>query len=99
MTILVKVFIIVIQCITKNATVEEIELHWTQRVIDKIYKKHSVTPEEVQEVIYEGKPFFRRGSGSGKYRRYYVLGRTQAGRYLLIVLKRVRGSVFSAVTA
>jgi len=79
--------------------VEKIELHWTQPVIDKIHTKHHVTPEEVQEIIDEGKPFFRRGPGSGRNRRYYVLGRTRAGRYLLTVLKRVRGPAFSPITA
>lgn len=78
---------------------DQIKLQWAQRVVDKICKKHHVTPEEVEEVIYDGKPLFTRGPGSAQNRRYYVLGQTRAGRYLLIVLKRLRGAVFSTVTA
>lgn len=78
---------------------EEIELRWTERIIDKICRKHGVTPEEVEEVIYDGKPVFRRGPGSGTDRRYFVLGRTLAGRYLFIVLKKERGRVFLTLTA
>lgn len=78
---------------------EEIELRWTQHVIDKIVQKHGVMPEEVEEVVYEGKPIFRRGPGSEKNKRYYVLGQSASGRYLLIVLKKVRGTAFSTLTA
>ena len=78
--------------------VEEFELQWTQSIVDHIYR-HRVTPEEVEEVIHEGKPFVRRGPGSGRGRRYYVLGQTQAGRYLQIVLGRERGTTFKVITA
>lgn len=77
---------------------EEFGLRWTQSIIDHV-QKHGVTPEEVEEVIYEGKPFVRRGPGSGRSRRYYVLGQTQAGRYLQIVLGRVSGMTFKVITA
>lgn len=78
---------------------EEIKLQWAQRIIDKIHRKHGVTPEEVEEVIYEGKPLFKRGPGSGRNKRYYVLGQTQAGRHLQIVLGKVRGITFKVITA
>jgi uncharacterized DUF497 family protein len=78
--------------------VEEVVLRWSQNTIDHIHG-HGVTPEEVGEVIYDGKPFVRRGPGSGENRRYYVLGQTQAGRYLQIVLGRVRGTTFKVITA
>ncbi len=77
---------------------EEVELKWTQITVDHIHR-HGVAPEEVEEVIYEGKPFVKRGPGSGRNRRYYVLGQTQAGRYLQIVLGRVRGTTFKVITA
>lgn len=80
--------------------VEEIELKWAQSIVDKIFRKHGVTPEEVEEVIYEGKSLFKRGSGSkGNNRRYYVLGRTCAGRYLRVVLVKIRGITYKVITA
>jgi uncharacterized DUF497 family protein len=78
--------------------VEEVELKWTQNTVDHI-QRHGVMPEEVEEVIYEGKPFVKRGPGSGRNRRYYVLGQTQAGRYLQIGLGRVGGTTFKVITA
>jgi hypothetical protein len=77
---------------------EEFELQWTQSIVDHIWR-HGVTPEEVEEVIYEGKPFVKRGPGSGRNKRYYVLGQTQAGRYLQIVLGKVSGTTFKVITA
>jgi uncharacterized DUF497 family protein len=77
---------------------ENIELRWTQEVIDKLFNKHGVVPEEVDEVIYGGNAILRRGPESGKGRRYYVLGKTFPGRYLMIVLERQRGALFSVVT-
>ena len=77
---------------------EEFELQWTQSIVDHIHR-HRVTPEEVGEVIFEGKAFVRRGPGSGRSKRYYVLGQTQAGRYLQIVLGRVSGTTFKVITA
>lgn len=43
---------------------------------------HKVTPEEVEEVIFEGRLVVRRGRGEGVY---YAYGQTKAGRYLFIV--------------
>ncbi len=77
---------------------EEFELQWNQRIIDHI-QRHGITPEEVEEVIYDGKPFFKRGSGSGKSKRYYVFGQTQSGRYLMVVLGRAGSTTFKVITA
>ena len=82
----------------KGLELEEFELQWTQGIIDHIHR-HRVTPEEVEEVIYEGKPFFKRGSGSRENRRYYLFGQTQAGRYLMIVLGRMSSTTFKVITA
>lgn len=78
---------------------EEIELQWTQRIIDKIIIKHGVIPEEVEETIHEDKPVYRRGPGTGNNKRYYVLGQTVAGRYLFIVMGKISDRVFSIITA
>lgn len=44
--------------------------------------KHGVTPNEIEEVTFENKVFVR----SGRERLHYLLGTTQAGRYLFIVV-------------
>lgn len=46
---------------------------------------HGITPEEVEEVCYE-KPFVQRAMSQGENPVYYVLGQTEAGRYLLCVV-------------
>ena len=60
------------------------EVTYSQVVADKLWNKHRVDISEVDEVL-EGKPYVRRGP----QRLYYVLGQTQAGRYLFVVLREV----------
>ena len=59
------------------------ELIWPEDRIDHI-ARHSVTPEEVEEVCF-GRPFVQRAKSEGKNPVYYVLGQTNAGRYLFCV--------------
>ena len=68
----------------------------TQEVIDKIWQKHHVAAEEVEEAVYDDKPACIKGvSGS-----YWVYGQTLAGRYLFIVLRRKgTGSKYKVITA
>ena len=60
------------------------ELIWPQDRIDHI-ARHGVTPEEVEEVCF-GWPLVQRGKSEGENPVYYVLGQTEAGRYLLCVI-------------
>jgi len=60
------------------------ELIWPQDRIDHI-ARHGVTPEEVEEVCF-GRPSVQRGKSEGENPVYYVLGQTEAGRYLLCVI-------------
>ncbi len=59
--------------------------------------KHGVTWDEVDEVM-ESTPQLRRGRKVRGEQRYYVEGRTHAGRALTVVF-RVRGDAASIVTA
>lgn len=59
-------------------------LIWTQAVVDKIWQKHHVTPEEVEEAIFDNKPICLKGTTNS----YWVYGRAISGRYLFIVLRR-----------
>lgn len=59
---------------------------WLERVVEKIWSKHHVEPEEVEEV-FKNRPYFRKGAG-GKVKGedlYYALGQTDTGRYLFSV--------------
>ncbi|MDX2042686.1 MAG: hypothetical protein SF097_15810 [Acidobacteriota bacterium] len=60
------------------------ELIWPQTQIDHI-ARHGVAPEEVEEVCF-GYPFIQRAKSEGQNPVYYVLGQTDAGRYLFCVV-------------
>ncbi|MDE0044118.1 MAG: hypothetical protein OXT74_18915 [Candidatus Poribacteria bacterium] len=62
------------------------ELLWHQDRIDHIAQR-GVTPDEVNEVCF-GKPFIQRAKTQGENPVYYVLGQTNAGRYLFCVVIR-----------
>jgi uncharacterized DUF497 family protein len=60
------------------------EFIWPEDRVDHI-ARHSVTPEEVEEVCF-GRAFVQRAKSQGKNPVYYVLGQTAAGRYLFCVV-------------
>ena len=60
------------------------EFVWPQDRIDHI-AGHGVTPEEVEQACF-GYPFVQRGKSRGENPVYYVLGQTDAGRYLFAIV-------------
>lgn len=60
------------------------ELIWNQDRIDHI-ARHSVSPEEVEETCF-GIALVQRAKSEGDNPVYYVLGQTEAGRYLFCVV-------------
>ena len=60
------------------------ELVWPDERIEHI-TRHGVTPEEVEEVCF-GTPFVRKAKSEGQNPVYYVMGQTEAGRYLFCVV-------------
>lgn len=63
-----------------------VDIIWLPHVIDKLASKHRVTPEEVDEVLF-GRPLYRKvqkGHVPGED-VYAALGRTQGGRYLIVI--------------
>jgi len=60
------------------------ELIWPEDRIDHI-RRHRVTPEEVDQTCF-GQPFIRRAKSKGENPVYYILGQTDAGRYLFCVV-------------
>jgi uncharacterized DUF497 family protein len=58
---------------------------WVSEIENKIYKKHKITKEEVEEVL-SSKPYFRfveNGFREGED-LYVAFGRTKSGRYLAV---------------
>ena len=62
------------------------ELIWPQDRIDHI-AQHGVTTDEVKEVCLN-ESFVQRAKSQGENPVYYVLGQTNAGRYLFCVIIR-----------
>ena len=60
------------------------ELLWPPDRIDHI-ARHGVMPEEVEQVCF-GRPFIQRAKSYGENPVYYILGQTDAGRYLFSVI-------------
>lgn len=61
------------------------EFIWLPSIVDKIEVKHSVLPEEAEEIFFNS-PRFRfieRGHRKGD-NIYSALGQTDAGRYLIV---------------
>jgi uncharacterized DUF497 family protein len=70
-------------------------VRWKDYIVDKIIERHAVTPDEVEEVIYDSDPEIRR---FGK-NRYLIWGQSCAGRYLFIVVEEESHGVFVPLTA
>jgi hypothetical protein len=60
------------------------ELLWPRDRIDHI-ARHAVTPDEVEQLCF-GRPLVQRAKSYGENPVYYVLGQTDAGRYLFSVV-------------
>ncbi len=57
------------------------EIVWTPEIEEKVRSKHDLQPEEVGQVCLDPASHLRRARDG----RYAVLGRTEAGRYVLII--------------
>ena len=66
---------------------------WREDIIDKLARKHNVSPDEVAEVFTGNPKFLRieRGRIDGEH-LYNALGQTASGRYLAVffIYKRSR---------
>ena len=62
------------------------DLIWLDQVVEKIERKPRVSKEEVEETLYN-RPKYRKAQ-KGKFKDedlHYAYGRTDSGRYLLVV--------------
>ena len=73
------------------------EFIWPEERIEHI-AEHGVTPEEVEEACFE-KALVLRAKSEGENPVYYVLGQTDAGRYLFCVVIRFPDGKGYPVTA
>ncbi len=76
------------------------ELIWIERFVTKIRQKHSISTEEVEEVLLSGAIIRRANRGRVDGEDVYVAyGQTHAGRYLFIVFiykSHMKGLIISA---
>jgi hypothetical protein len=73
------------------------EIHafsWNEDNIEHI-SNHGVTPEEIEEIVFEGTPYIRKG----KQGKRYLYGKTVGGRYLFVVYVPVGKAKVRVVTA
>ena len=70
-------------------------LEASDHVLDKIESKHGVTFEECEEAVYSAGHHVRRGRNG----LYKLFGRSEAGRYILVILAPRGDGIFAIVTA
>nr|BAL58439.1 hypothetical conserved protein [Candidatus Acetothermum autotrophicum] len=71
------------------------EIIWKEQFVEKIIRKHGVTPSEVEQALLS-KPYIRKAEkGQVKGEDVYVAyGQTRSGRYLLVFfINKRRGAV------
>lgn len=73
------------------------EFVWNQNRIEHI-ARHGVVPEEVEEACF-GLALVQRTKSEGVNPVYYVLGQTEAGRYLFCVIIQLPEGMGYPVTA
>ena len=71
------------------------ELVWTEDVVQKIGSRHAVAIEEVQEAFEDPQALITRGRWETKL----VYGRSESGRYLLMVTRPEGQAVLWLITA
>lgn len=71
----------------------QINLDWDDERVEHI-AKHQIEPEEV-EAVCQGRHLRERGRKG----RLYILGQTEEGRYLFIVLAHRRSGHYRVITA
>ncbi len=65
------------------------EVIWKDQFVNKIESKHSITPEEVEQVLFSKSHFRREKKGRVKGEDIYVAyGQTHAGRYIIVIFIR-----------
>ncbi len=74
------------------------ELLWDDENIEHV-RRHGITEEEVEQVVFDPATRKERTGGRFSIRRYLFWGTSMAGRYLLVVLDHLGDVLFRPVTA
>jgi len=69
-------------------------LEWDDINIEHIIGKHGLSTKEIEDVCFEEHYIF-----SAKYNRKAVYGQTSSGKYIMVILERIRDSVYRPITA
>ena len=69
-------------------------LVWERRIVEKLLQKHHLMPQEIEEVLFDDRPHFK------KYQTiYHAYGQTLSGRYVFIVFRYLDQSRAKLITA
>ncbi len=71
-------------------------IKWTDKSTEHI-ARHSIKPEEVEEVCFneDDPPFIK----SGRENLHYIFGKTYSGRLLFVVVRFIRAGEVKVITA
>lgn len=76
------------------------EIIWKEQFADKIVRKHRVTREEVEQVMFSNPHIERVEKGRIKGEDLYVAyGQTHSGRYLVVFFIRKQRNIALPITA
>lgn len=76
------------------------EVIWRNRFVEKLFDKHNVSTDEVEDVLF-GRPFIRfweKGQTAGED-LYLAYGQTNAGRYLVVFFIRKPRNIALPISA
>lgn len=71
------------------------ELLWDDETLEHIWTRHHLLIEDVEEAYYDPRAKIHKG----KYGRQVIYGRTEAGRYLFVVIQPLSKFVAKLITA
>ena len=71
------------------------EIIWVPEIAEKVQRKHRLEPGEVEEACFGAVSHIRRA----RQGRYALLGRTEAGRYVIVVFQHLGRESIRIITA
>ena len=69
-------------------------LQWDDINLEHIIAKHGLSPNEVEDICFG--PHY---ACPAKYNRKAIYGQTTSGKYVVVILERLYGSIYRPVTA
>ena len=72
-----------------------VEVVWVREIAEKVQAKHGLRPEEVEETCFGPSTHIRKARGG----RYALLGRTEAGRHVIVFYQKIGQGRILIITA